>query len=232
MVQKYSENLLFKIMLLAIISFIILIFLIKTTFITTNFNLPINNWFLLQHNPKFDIFWVSITKLGSYKTLIPVVLSCFFVLLFYKQYKVAFLWLLASIGATLDMHLAKIIIQNQRPENMFYPLNNYSFPSGHTMMSFFVLVGFIFLIAPYIPKIIAKVMLITTSSLSLLIAISRLYLGVHWLTDIIGGLLLAIAWITLMLYFSTIYQAKKLPTYALIATFISAFIISGSIILY
>ena len=86
-------------------------------------------------------------------------------------------------GATIK--ILKVIFQVERPISTLIQETGYSFPSGHTAFAvvFFGLLTYIFAKPKHkIPATIISTLLITT------IAFTRLYLQVHWLTDILGGL--------------------------------------------
>jgi len=90
-----------------------------------------------------------------------------------------------SIITALLIKTLKFLIASPRPTTMLIQETGYSFPSGHTTFAiiFFGLITYIFAKPKYkVPAIITSTILIT------IITLSRLYLQVHWLTDIIGGL--------------------------------------------
>lgn len=86
--------------------------------------------------------------------------------------------------------LMKHSLQIPRPDNLLLAYDNWSFPSGHTTLSA-AIYGFltILLLNSTQQRPLRRLIAATMVTLVALIAISRLYLGVHWFTDIIGGLL-------------------------------------------
>ena len=76
----------------------------------------------------------------------------------------------------------------------------FSFPSAHAMLSAALYIMLIILVCKYLKNILAKIVLVPFfSALILVVAYSRVYLGVHYITDIIGGWLIGFA-ITLIVY--------------------------------
>lgn len=108
---------------------------------------------------------------------------------------------------TILNQLLKRILQRPRPtEFRIVEETGYSFPSGHSMGSMAFYGYLIYLIYRYIKNKYVKWTLITILSILIcLIGISRIYLGVHYTSDVLGGFLLSISY--LVIYISSI---KKL----------------------
>lgn len=110
---------------------------------------------------------------------------------------------------TVLNQLLKRILQRPRPtEFRIVEETGYSFPSGHSMVSMAFYGYLIYLIYRYIKNKYVKWTLITILSILIcLIGISRIYLGVHYTSDVLGGFLLSISY--LVIYISSI--KKLLP---------------------
>ena len=105
---------------------------------------------------------------------------------------------------TILNQLLKRILQRPRPtEFRIVEETGYSFPSGHSMVSMAFYGYLIYLIYRYIKNKYVKWTLITILSILIcLIGISRIYLGVHYTSDVLGGFLLSISY--LVVYISSI----------------------------
>ena len=110
---------------------------------------------------------------------------------------------------TVLNQLLKRILQRPRPtEFRIVEETGYSFPSGHSMVSMAFYGYLIYLIYRYIKNKYVKWTLIAILSILIcLIGISRIYLGVHYTSDVLGGFLLSISY--LVVYISSI--KKLLP---------------------
>lgn len=137
-----------------------------------------------------------ITNLGSSVTFI---LLAIILIIFTKNKK---------IGLTIFLNLPFIFIINQilkiiiaRPRPTINPLiieNGYSFPSGHSMVSMAFYGYLIYLIFKYISnKYLKYFLIIILSFLILAIGLSRIYLGVHYPSDVCAGYLLSLAYLIL-----------------------------------
>ena len=110
---------------------------------------------------------------------------------------------------TILNQILKRILQRPRPtEFRIVEETGYSFPSGHSMVSMAFYGYLIYLIYKYIKnKYIKWTLIILLGTLICLIGISRIYLGVHYTSDVLGGFLLSISY--LVVYISSI--KKLLP---------------------
>jgi undecaprenyl-diphosphatase len=113
----------------------------------------------------------------------------------------AVLFAITLIGSEAVNETLKLLFHRHRPEAYFgYPLPpTYSFPSGHSFVSYcFYLALAEILAAPGWPAL-QKIAIWTAAALLILtIGLSRIYLGVHYPTDVIGGYTAAVAWTAML----------------------------------
>lgn len=152
----------------------------------TKLNKPV--FYALQsfHNARMMKFAVLITMFGN-----KIIIYCTSLLiagyLFWKKNTRAAVHLLAAIiSASVIVLLCKHFIHSPRPVGLAVPLHNYSFPSGHSTLSiiFYILAGY-FITARH-PKLRSPILSACTT-IVFFIGLSRLYLGAHWFTDVIGA---------------------------------------------
>ena len=120
------------------------------------------------------------------------------------------LFLLTGIVGTAGLNVVlKHIIQRERPNiNRLIPEKGYSFPSGHSMMSMAFYGMLIFLIFKYVKNTALKWTLIVILTILLsTIGITRIYLGVHYPSDVIGGFLVSLTYLFIV---TEIYNKVKI----------------------
>jgi undecaprenyl-diphosphatase len=106
--------------------------------------------------------------------------------------------ILFMAGAVVLENGLKLLFQRGRPEAFFGPLpTSFSFPSGHALLSFCFYVALAGLLPAYWRRSARAATWLVAALLVLGIGISRIYLGVHHCTDVIGGYLVAIFWTSL-----------------------------------
>jgi len=139
----------------------------------------------------------DITALGGGTVIIIITLSVVGYLIIQKKYNSLWLILGATIGGALIGFMLKEIVARERPEAVFHLVyvTSLSFPSGHSMMSMVVYITQASLLAQIQPKRSLKIYIITVALiLTFLIGISRVFLGVHYPTDVLAGWSIGIAW--------------------------------------
>jgi undecaprenyl-diphosphatase len=138
-----------------------------------------------------------ITVLGYYQIVLPLLAaSC--LLFYYKRWRLSAILLCVSTGGSVLLTtVLKAVFQRQRPEliDSGYTATFYSFPSGHaTVAAGFY--GALAIILAYRARGFWRWAIASGGlSLVLLIGFSRLYLGVHYPTDVLAGFLAAVLWV-------------------------------------
>ncbi|MEB3887348.1 phosphatase PAP2 family protein [Lyngbya sp. CCY1209] len=148
------------------------------------------------HTPFLDRLMVGITGLGDPLFLTAVGMSMVFILLFQGRKIGAIAIGVALGGVALLNHLLKSVFGRHRPElwERIVDVSFHSFPSGHAMISLVVygIIAYWFAVhfRPW-------QWLIISAAIVLIVAIgfSRLYLGVHWPTDIVAGYAAGLVWL-------------------------------------
>lgn len=160
---------------------------------------------------KFITFIGSALVITILTILVGVIL---YIMLKHRQELILFV--IAIAGSALLNSLLKAIFHRQRPEvHRIIDANGYSFPSGHSMAAFSFFVIITFLLWRHIPSRMGRSSLIIGSSLMILgIGISRIYLGVHFPSDVLGGYLASGSWLAAsiwayQIFMERLYQARR-----------------------
>ncbi|WP_158232521.1 phosphatase PAP2 family protein [Sporosarcina sp. P13] len=163
----------------------------------TSFDDPIIDFVQGAETTWLTAIMKAFTTIGS--TAVVVLLAVFaLAILLRLQYRAQAILLVSVLAGTGILNqVLKFIFKRERPD--FYRLieiTGYSFPSGHTMMAFslYTILAYIvwrnlrFTWSRVVVVILATVMIV-------MIALSRIYLGVHYPSDIVGGMLASMVWL-------------------------------------
>ncbi len=135
------------------------------------------------------------------------VCSAILLLLAFKKYKLAILYFLSLPSADFIYSIIKSIIERPRPplETRLIYAGNYSFPSGHSTMSMVAYGLLIYFVCKYVKNKALKITLIAFLSLLILaIGFTRIWLGVHFPTDVVGGFSLGLSIICMFAFINEI----------------------------
>ncbi|MES2025250.1 MAG: phosphatase PAP2 family protein [Pseudomonadota bacterium] len=137
-------------------------------------------------------------KISAFVTLFSLLVLAF--LAFRRHWRIAFFWLLAVGGSAILNSLAKHIFERVRPAlwTLVAPESSFSFPSGHTMQAMTIALTLILLLraSHHIRGII-----IAAGGFVVLVGLCRMYLGLHYPSDIVASCLLSITWVSVLTIF-------------------------------
>ena len=138
-----------------------------------------------------DRVMVVITRVGDFHTQLwaGVLLSALLLLL--RQWRAALFAITTLLGTALANGALKAAFARVRPEILMEPLSSYSFPSGHSSAAFAFFLTLGVLAGREQPPRLRLAWLVLACLPAVAIALSRVYLGVHWTTDVTAGALLA-----------------------------------------
>lgn len=186
-----------------------------------------NALFLLFRNPA-DVAdpigpgWVEetvteITSLGGYPIIIVMVAAVVgFLLVQRKVGPATYLVVSAAMGTALSQ-LLKNLYDRPRPDIVDHMVMTHtpSFPSGHATMSTVVYLTLAALIVSQVDDIRVRVYVISVAViLSVMVGLSRIYLGVHWPSDVAAGWALGAAWASIVWLVITAWQRWQSNTQA------------------
>ena len=199
------------IVLLLLFALIIFIYAIRMVFILESLQFDDNVFNAVKPyiSPGTTKAMLIITFLGKHNLLIPLnfVLILFFI--YRKERWFATRIAALSLSSLLLMFMLKFFFQRNRPlQPVIDDVSGYSFPSGHALMSVVFYGLFIHMIWHEVKTMWLRITLVAILGiLILLIAFSRIYLNVHYASDVIAGLAVGFIWLVLSL--NIIHRIEK-----------------------
>jgi undecaprenyl-diphosphatase len=151
-------------------------------------------------SPLLDAVMNAATFLGSSFVIPPLFVVATVLLLVAKRPGSALFLAIASIGSLLLNELMKVYFHRPRPQLAWSHVQpDYSFPSGHTMNSVAFYVALAVIVWSLRGRRWGAIALVAAIALTTLIGVSRIYLGYHYLTDVVGGVLAGASWLLVVL---------------------------------
>lgn len=195
-------------------SVFLIVFLIKEVFIFKT-DVIDQQVFLFFRNYTFDnttAFMQVYTLLGSHYFLVPanlgIVAYSYFIR---KDTWFAIKTFAVALTSLLIMFGLKILFNRNRPLSpLLHEVSGFSFPSGHAFMSFTFFGLLIYVVHKKIKNTILKIVFITLLlCIILMVGISRIYLRVHYATDVMAGFALGIMWLIISLWALHVIEKNK-----------------------
>jgi undecaprenyl-diphosphatase len=179
---------------------------------STSFDSGITSWMVAHRTDGLTTLARFLSAVGSQKILIPVAGLAALVLAGRRHLALAGL-VVAAWGGALGLYgLIKHFVHRPRPPADIWLMKVVatSFPSGHATQSLATFAALAFVIAALVARAGA-----IGKGLAFILAAgvgwSRVYLGVHWATDVIAGWLIAAAWITIVVWVSATTRPSERP---------------------
>ena len=176
-------------------------------------DIRVARWLHARATPALTSTMIFISYLGAPLATIVIGLASAVFFLWQRQ-RYAFLALVLAVpgGALLNV-ITKYAIARHRPTfaDPILTLTSYSFPSGHALGST-VLYGVLAAVAVWtVTNRRWRVLTVASASLLIvLVSFSRIYLGVHYLSDVVAGVLGGIVWLALCLFVVTTFRRRRM----------------------
>lgn len=184
---------------------------------------------LLQglRTPSADRLLIVITELGDPPMIAALAGAVLAWLAAHRSWRACAYWVGGLLFASGFATLLKMILHRPRPEALYAGWSSFSFPSGHATMST-VLWGLLAMLVArelgrrWWPWIFASVTVLVA-----MIAFSRLYLGAHWLSDVLGGLAFGTAWVAALSIAYLHHRPRPLGARGLLIVAAGVFVTAG-----
>lgn len=208
--RKPQGNLRKKFLYIALLSVIPFILIAGLSFsygeAITTMDYEVGSFFYELREPLRTMIATGITRIADLEGQVLITIVVVILLFLFRKWRTA-LWygLTVLIGAAFINGAVKNLFQRIRPDQIDHLIEQggYAFPSGHAMGSMIVFGGILFIIirlmtARRVQSQAAKgAISFLIGLLILFIGLSRIYLGVHYPSDVIGGFSLGFAWLSL-----------------------------------
>jgi undecaprenyl-diphosphatase len=150
-------------------------------------------------SPALDAVMNGLTFIGSDFVIVPLFAVAAIGLLRVRRRREVLFIAVATVGSLILNATMKAFFQRPRPQLAYAQvLPDYSFPSGHTMNSLVFYVALAIVLWAVFGRRVGMIAVPSAVALAILVGISRIYLGYHYFTDVLGGLFAATGWLLIV----------------------------------
>ncbi|TSD63378.1 phosphatase PAP2 family protein [Inquilinus sp. KBS0705] len=215
--NKYRQHILLLTLTIITLGFIVLTLLVHL-YPTSGIDLMFSRE-IQEHQNSFIDEVMYLISCPGYMPEAPIMIGLTSIILFLFKYKKAAGYVLLTTLCGLVSTVIKSVINRPRPSDTIVRIviktSQQSFPSGH-MLFYVVFFGFLIVLMYQlegVPKVIRWMVGTISALLILMIPISRIYMGAHWFTDVLGGFLLGLLCLYLLswLYLRKRADSKEAP---------------------
>ncbi|UJF35681.1 phosphatase PAP2 family protein [Paenibacillus hexagrammi] len=197
--------------LITLICFIAIASTLQTQWIT-NFDKVVIRWVQGWESAPLTCIMKFFTQIGSSPAVILISFSTIFILYKYLHHRAELiLFGVLLIGTVCLNQILKMIFHRERPSlHRLISETGFSFPSGHSMEAFTLYAAIAFLLWRHIPTRTGRtVVIVACIGMVLMIGISRIYLGVHYPSDVMGAYLASGFWYGFTIWFYQWYMEYR-----------------------
>jgi membrane-associated phospholipid phosphatase len=162
----------------------------------------VRDWLVERRSPPLTAVLTAFTTVGSSVVLVSLAFSVTVLLAAIRRRAEAGLVAVATAGALILWPLLKNLIERARPADAhLVQVSSWAYPSGHSLASM-VVYGVLAVLAYRRARTRARRAMIAVAAAVLIavIGVSRVYLGVHWPTDVLAGWLVGAVWLAVCLW--------------------------------
>ncbi|MEC5399874.1 phosphatase PAP2 family protein [Uliginosibacterium sp. H1] len=178
----------------------------------TRFDIALAEALRTHAEPAWQRFFATLTHLGDVEVLVGVGVLVGIVLLAKRRYLDLACWTAATLGNGLLIRLLKHFFQRERPafEHGLVSVSSWSFPSGHASGSLVVYGMLSYLLLRALPAGARAPLLGAACMLVMAIGFSRIYLHVHFASDVLAGYASGLTWMTMCIIVCEATRARSL----------------------
>jgi undecaprenyl-diphosphatase len=187
--------------LISLSAFLLLLLILVWNDKTDHFDIALRKWALGFNTPNSVSIWKGISVMGSLAVLSCLTVVSIATLAVRQEWQAVKLFVFAMGGSVLLNNSIKWLIHRPRPEEIYAQTmpSSFSFPSGHALHSFTFYVALAVVIGRYGTKKTNLGLWFAAILVVALIGASRIFLAVHYGSDVLGGYLIAATWLMLVM---------------------------------
>jgi len=183
--------------ILTLVLFLGILYNVSTEGSLTQLDTWVNQEISTLHTPTLTQVIIFITNLNGVVGNIFIGIIAMIFLTYKKWYDARRFYLFSLLGSLILFAGLKQLVARLRPHSELIEVINYSFPSGHATLSMTTALLVYFIFAPKSASVFVKNILFMACVIwPLFIAFTRVYLNVHWISDVLAGLALGLFWVT------------------------------------
>ena len=172
-------------------------------------------WMAARRTPALNGFMVGVTTLGSAIFLAPLIIVTLVTLMVRRDLRGVVHLIVASLGTWPLESVTKGLVARARPTEVepVVKVTGFSYPSGHSLATAAVCLTIALIVSSHLRARATKAALVAgASALVVLVGLSRVYLGVHYPSDVLSGISLGTSWALMLAAAVTIVAARRATT--------------------
>lgn len=176
---------------------------------------PVASWLAEHRTAWLTRCMQAVTWLGSGWVTVPLLVAAALLLpLWHDRRRTLALVLTVSVGAAVLVTVGKLVTVRPRPEfgEVLTTATGYAFPSGHSAQAAAAYGVLAVLVSVRVGRSVRPLVWLAAGSVVLLIGFSRMYLGVHWLTDVLAGYALGTGWLIVVVAGGLVHGRQRTRT--------------------
>lgn len=196
--------------------------------VVSNMDVSIFNLMKEMRNAPADEIMITLTMLGDGVVMTVLALAMIGWLVWHRAYRAGFAAAVAVVAGKFFVPVLKYGIQRPRPIELYGGAELFSFPSGHATMAALIFGILAVLVGHSMGRWGRSLVYAVCGILVVAIAYSRVYLGVHWLSDVIAGLLFGTVMTAAFALVVEAIPPRRIKPLGLFIASLSVFLIVGS----
>jgi undecaprenyl-diphosphatase len=162
-------------------------------------DLRLHNSLVLVRSARLTAFFIAVTQTAAARVVAPLAVAVAAAALMREHIRTAAGVLVSVSGAAVLSVTLKALVHHPRPIDPLLGAREASFPSGHTLTAaaFYGFLAFL-LVRSHRKGLLRPVAVFLLLAWIVLVALSRIYLGMHWPSDVLGSLAIGLAWLSLI----------------------------------